>query len=92
MVKKSVWKGEINTWPKEINQIKASSMFPEWPRIISRYITEKTKNELITKITKLSTPNKYIKDFQAYRALQPLASILMLWKNNLKPSMPSDTF
>jgi len=58
-------------FPKEINQIKASSMFPEWPRIISRYITEKTKNELITKITKLSTPNKYIKDFQAPKEVMP---------------------
>ena len=58
-------------FPKEVNGIKTSDMFPEWPRIITQYITEKTKNQLIEKITDLSRPNKYVKDFQAPKEVMP---------------------
>jgi hypothetical protein len=58
-------------FPKEINGVKTSDMFPEWPRILTKYIMAKTHNYLISEITKLSTPNKYIKDFQAPKEVMP---------------------
>ena len=58
-------------FPKEINGVKTSDMFPEWPRIITKYIMEKTRNMLIEKITKLSTPNKYIRDYKAPKEVIP---------------------
>ena len=59
------------SFPKIINGIKTSEMFPEYPRIITRYITEKIKNQLITKITELSKSSKYVKDFQAPKEVMP---------------------
>ena len=50
-------------FPKEINEIQTSNMFPEWPRIICQYIIEKTKPQLIEKTTKLTIGSKYVKDF-----------------------------
>jgi len=58
-------------FPKEINGVKTSDMFPEWPRILTKYIMAKTHNYLISEVTKLSTPNKYIKDFQAPKEVMP---------------------
>ena len=46
-----------NSFPKEINKVRTSDMFPEWPRIISKYIAEKTKEELTKKINELSYEN-----------------------------------
>ena len=40
-------------FPKEINNVKTSEMFPKWPRIISRYIMEKTKSEIAKKISNI---------------------------------------
>ncbi len=59
------------SFPKEINKIKTSDMFPEWPRIITHYIMEKTKKQLIEKITNLTNSSKYIKDFQASEEVMP---------------------
>lgn len=58
-------------FPKEINGVKTSDMFPEWPRILTKYIMAKTHDYLISEVTKLSTPNKYIKDFQAPKEVMP---------------------
>ncbi len=58
-------------FPKEVNGVKTSDMFPEWPRILTKYITAKTSDYLILEITKLSTPNKYIRDFQAPKEVMP---------------------
>ncbi|MEK6758007.1 MAG: DNA primase small subunit domain-containing protein, partial [Nanoarchaeota archaeon] len=58
-------------FPKEINGVETSKMFPEYPRIITQYIIEKTKDKLIEKITDLSRPNKYVKDFQAPKEVMP---------------------
>lgn len=58
-------------FPKEINNTKTSDMFPEWPRIITKYIMEKIKPKLIEKITELSKPNKYVKDYQAPKEVMP---------------------
>ena len=58
-------------FPKKLNEIKTSDMFPECPRIITQYIMEKTKAQLIEKITDLERPNKYVKDFQAPKEVMP---------------------
>jgi DNA primase catalytic subunit len=58
-------------FPKEVNGVQTKNMFPEWARIITRYIMEKTKPKLIEEITKLSNPNKYIKDFSASKEVMP---------------------
>lgn len=57
--------------PKEINGIKTSDMFPEWARIVTQFLTESIKNELVDKITELSRPNKYIRDFQVSGEVMP---------------------
>ena len=58
-------------FPKEINGIKTSDKFPEWPRILVKYIIEQTKNNLIEKISELERPNKYIKDYMASKEVMP---------------------
>ena len=58
-------------FPKEINEVKTSDMFPAWPRIIIQYIMEVTKKVLIEKITNLAKPNKYVRDFQASKEVMP---------------------
>ena len=58
-------------FPKDIYGIKTSDMFPEWPRIITKYVMQLTKKELIEKITQLTKPNKYIRDFQASSEVVP---------------------
>ncbi len=59
------------SFPKEINNIQTKNMFPEWPRIITQYIMEKTQKQLIEKISDLSKPSKYVKDFQAPKEVMP---------------------
>ncbi len=58
-------------FPKEVYGVRTSDMFPAWPRIITQYIMEKTKPKLIEEVTKLSAPNKYIRDFQAPKEVMP---------------------
>jgi DNA primase catalytic subunit len=58
-------------FPKEINGVKTSDMFPEWPRILVNYIMEKSNSKLVDEITKLTNPNKYIKDFKASKEVIP---------------------
>ena len=58
-------------FPPVINNNKTSDMFPEWPRIITKYIMEMTRKELIEKITQMTKPNKYVKDFQAPKEVIP---------------------
>ena len=53
-------------FPKEINQVKTSEMFPTWPRILTQFIMEACKDDLIKKITETTeaqyaTVKKYIK-------------------------------
>ena len=59
------------SFPKEINKVKAKDMFPEWPRIVTQYIIEKTKKKLIEEVSELTRPNKYIKDFKASTQVMP---------------------
>jgi len=59
------------SFPKEINKIKTSDMFPEWPRIISKYIISQTEKRLITKISEIEKPSKYVKDYQAPKEVMP---------------------
>ncbi len=58
-------------FPKEINGVKTSDMFPEWARIILRYISEKTKEQLIEKISDIERPSKYVRDFKAPKEVMP---------------------
>jgi DNA primase catalytic subunit len=60
-----------NAFPKEVNGIKTSDKFPEWPRIIVNYIMAETKNMLISEISQLSSPNKYIRDYEAPKEVMP---------------------
>ena len=41
-------------FPKVVNGVKTSNMFPEWPRIILRYIDFRTRNRVTEKINQLS--------------------------------------
>ncbi len=59
------------SFPKEVNGIKTSDMFPEWPRIIMRYLTQQTEKQLIEGITKLAKQSKYVKDFKAPKEVMP---------------------
>ncbi|HEB46953.1 MAG TPA: hypothetical protein ENI22_00605 [Candidatus Pacearchaeota archaeon] len=54
------------TFPKEINEVKTSDMFPVWPRIITRYIKEKTKREVTNKINELHYKGGQYKFAQKY--------------------------
>ena len=58
-------------FPKEINGVKTSDMFPEWARIILRYVSEKTREQLIEKISDLERPSKYVKDLRAPKEVMP---------------------
>jgi DNA primase catalytic subunit len=58
-------------FPKEINNIQAKDKFPEWPRIIVRYLIEQTKKQLIERISDIERPSKYVKDFQAPKEVMP---------------------
>lgn len=58
-------------FPQVIHNNKTSDMFPEWPRIITKYIMDITRKELIEKITQMTKPNKYVKDFQAPKEVIP---------------------
>ena len=58
-------------FPKEINNVKTSEMFPLYPRIITQYIIEKVKKQLIEKISDLSRPSKYVKDYKAPKEVMP---------------------
>ncbi|MEX0920969.1 MAG: DNA primase small subunit domain-containing protein [Candidatus Pacearchaeota archaeon] len=62
-------------FPKEINGVMTSDMFPEWPRIITQFIMNVSKKELIEKVTDLTKEefgqNKYIKDFEAPKEVVP---------------------
>ncbi|VVB82138.1 Eukaryotic and archaeal DNA primase, large subunit [uncultured archaeon] len=58
-------------FPKEVYGKKTSDMFPEWPRILVNYVMYQTKEKLIDKISELSKPSKYIKDFQAPKEVVP---------------------
>ncbi len=58
-------------FPKEVNGVQTKNMFPEWPRIIIKYIIEQTKEQLIEKISDIERPNKYVKNFQASKEVMP---------------------
>ena len=58
-------------FPKEINNVQTKDKFPEWPRIIVRYLIEKIEKQLIEKVSSLESPSKYVKDFQAPKEVIP---------------------
>lgn len=61
----------FKAFPKKIYESKTSDMFPEWARILTKYITEKIEPQLIEKITDLERPNKYVKDFEVSKQVMP---------------------
>ena len=60
-------------FPKIVFGQKTSEMFPEWPRIISKYITERTKDELVKELSKLTSgeSSAYIKDQTVSQLVMP---------------------
>ena len=58
-------------FPKEVGGAKTSDMFPEWPRIITKYLMEKTEDTLIKRITELTKPSKYVRDKEASKEVVP---------------------
>lgn len=50
-------------FPKELNGVETRKMFPEWPRLISQYLTEFIKKQLVEQIAELTTKSisKYIR-------------------------------
>ena len=62
-------------FPKEINNIRTSDMFPELPRILTQFIMDASKNELTEKITNITLAKsdslKYVKDFHAPKEVMP---------------------
>jgi len=58
-------------FPEEIGGVKTKNMFPELARIITKYITEQIRQQLINKISGLEKLNKYVKDFQVSQQVIP---------------------
>ena len=59
-------------FPPKLRAAETKDMFPEWPRIISLYLTDLIKKKLIEKITELSGDRKsYVKDFEAPKKVMP---------------------
>jgi hypothetical protein len=58
-------------FPKKIYNVRTADMFPEWPRIILKYIIHTTKEKLVKKVTALTKPNKYVRDFKASEQVIP---------------------
>jgi len=53
-------------FPKEINGVETSDMFPEWPRIITKYIMDKTKHQIVKKISSLIFEDSVYKNVSKY--------------------------
>ena len=59
-------------FPKKVYEQETKDMFPEYPRIISLYLTELIRAKLIEKITHIDGEKKsYIKDFEAPKKVMP---------------------
>jgi hypothetical protein len=58
-------------FPKEVYESKTVEMFPDYARIITQYIIEKTKARLIEKISELERPSKYVKDYKVSEEVMP---------------------
>jgi len=58
-------------FPSEIAGKKTKDMFPDWPRVITSYLTEIIKPKLIEKITELTIKQDYVKDFEASKKVIP---------------------
>ena len=58
-------------FPKKVGEMKTSDMFPQWPRIILKYLSVQIKGPLIDAISNFLKPNKYIKDFEAPKEVMP---------------------
>lgn len=61
----------FKAFPKEMNGIKISEKFPDYPRIITQYITKQIEEKLIDRVTDLERPSKYVKDFEVSKQVMP---------------------
>lgn len=60
-------------FPKEVNGMNTKDLFPDLPRILLQYISEKTKPALVKEITKISLGpgSEYVRDYQASSEVIP---------------------
>ncbi|GIU68589.1 MAG: hypothetical protein KatS3mg001_439 [Candidatus Pacearchaeota archaeon] len=58
-------------FPEELNGIKTKDMFPEWPRIITKFLIETTKPKLTERISKLLNLSKHVLDREAIKKVMP---------------------
>lgn len=47
------------SFPKEVNGVKTSDMFPEWPRVITQFIMSVSRRDLIEGINKINLKEEY---------------------------------
>ena len=60
-------------FPKEANEQKTSDVFPEWPRILLKYIGERVKDSLAKELTRITMgPGaEYVRDHEASKEVIP---------------------
>lgn len=58
-------------FPKKVGEMKTLDMFPQWPRIILKYLSAQIKEPLIDVVSNLLKQSKYIKDFEAPKEVMP---------------------
>ncbi len=58
-------------FPEAFQNIPTKNMFPDWARVISLYLTEMIRSDLIEKISETVSEKSYIKDFDAPKKVMP---------------------
>jgi len=58
-------------FPKKVYGNKTKDMFPEWPKIITKYLIETMHKDLVKEISQLERPNKYVRDVAASQEVIP---------------------
>jgi len=61
----------FEAFPEKVGNSLTKDMFPEWARIVANYLKEKTRDELVKRISGLSKSSKYVKDFRASEEVIP---------------------
>lgn len=70
------------SFPKEVNGVKTSDMFPEWPRIITKYITEKVKLRVTERINALSIQKEKYPYASKYIKIEGITNSSLLTKTS----------
>jgi len=58
-------------FPEKIYDKNTKEMFPEYPRIITQYLTDLIKPKLSERIAKLTHESEYVRDFSASKEVMP---------------------